>query len=75
MFEPAMLCEPLLASGVIDDMTWNQMLLRYDPRSKLLSASVNGVSLGEFLLDMPAPRYAGFEGVGILDNFVIRNAP
>jgi hypothetical protein len=27
------------------------------------------------LLDMPAPRYAGFEGVGILDNFVIRNAP
>lgn len=65
----------LLASGVVDDVTWNQMLLRYDPAAKLLSASLNGVSLGEFPLDMPAPRYAGFEGVGVLDNFVIRNAP
>jgi hypothetical protein len=65
----------LLASGVVDDLTWNQMLLRYDPVAKRLSASLNGVSLGEFALDMPAPRYAGFEGVGILDNFVIRKAP
>ena len=65
----------LLASGVIDDLTWNQMMLRYDPVAKQLTASLNGQVLGTYPLDMPAPRYAGFEGVGILDNFVIRNAP
>lgn len=66
---------PLLASGVVENVTWNQMMLRYDPVAKLLTPSVNGVKLGDFPLDMPAPRYAGFEGVGILDNFVIRHQP
>lgn len=63
---------PLLASGVVDNVTWNQMKLRYDPVAKVLTPSVNGVSLGDFPLAMAAPRYAGFEGVGILDNFVVR---
>lgn len=66
---------PLLASGVVENVTWNQMMLRYDPVARLLTPSVNGVKLGDFPLDMPAPRYAGFEGVGILDNFVIRHQP
>ena len=65
----------LLATGVIDDLTWNQMSIRYDPANHLVSASVNGSMLGEFPLTMVAPRYAGFEGVGVLDNFVIRNVP
>lgn len=66
---------PLLASGVVDNVTWNQMMLRYDPVAKVITPSVNGVKLGDFPLDMPAPLYAGFEGVGILDNFVIRHQP
>jgi hypothetical protein len=62
---------PLLATGVVDDMTWNQMVISYDPVAQVMSASLNGVTLGKYPMKL-APRYAGFEGVGILDNFVIR---
>lgn len=65
----------LLAEGVVADVTWNQMTIGYDPVNRNLSASVNGTSLGTFPLTMAAPRYAGFEGVGVLDNFVIRSLP
>lgn len=62
---------PLLATGVVDDMTWNQMVISYNPVAQVMSASLNGVSLGQYPMKL-APKYAGFEGVGILDNFVIR---
>jgi hypothetical protein len=39
---------------------------------KSLSASINGIALGPFAVTLATPKYAGFEGVGILDNFVIR---
>jgi hypothetical protein len=65
----------VLASGVIDDMTWNQMLIAYDPLAQVMSASFNGVSLGRFPMALPAPRYLAFEGVGIMDNFVVRRLP
>jgi hypothetical protein len=61
----------LLATGVVDDMTWNRMAIGYDPVAQVMSASLNGVSLGRYAMKL-TPRYAGFEGVGILDNFVIR---
>jgi hypothetical protein len=38
----------------------------------VLSASLNGVPLGSFPMALPSPRYLGFEGVGIMDNFVVR---
>ena len=61
----------LLATGVVDDQTWNQMVISYDPVAQVMSASINGVALGRYPMKL-APKYAGFEGVGIMDNFVIR---
>ena len=63
---------PLLASGTSSDEAWNRMVIAYDPSTQQLFASVNGVVHGPFVVALPAMRYAGFEGVGILDNFVIR---
>ena len=62
----------LLASGETYFDGWNQMKLRYDPIAKTVGANVNGTELGTFPLDLGVPRYAGFEGIGIGDNFVIR---
>lgn len=62
----------LLASGETYFDGWNQMKLSYNPIAKTVSANVNGTQLGTFPLDLGAPRYAGFEGVAIADNFVIR---
>lgn len=63
---------PLLASGVTDDESWNRMVIAYDPVTKQLSARINGIALGPFPVALAVPRYVGFEGVGILDNFVVR---
>jgi hypothetical protein len=63
----------LLATGVIDDLTWNQMSIRYDPVAQVMSASLNGQSLGSFPVKLATPKYLGFEGIGILDNFVVRS--
>jgi hypothetical protein len=63
---------PLLARGLTDDESWNRMLIAYDPVAKQLSARINGIALGPFPVVLAAPRDVGFEGVGILDNFVVR---
>lgn len=63
---------PLLASGLTSNVTYNRMIVRYDPVAKTVGGSINGVDLGTHAVDMPAPRYAGFEGVGLIDSFVIR---
>jgi hypothetical protein len=65
----------LLASGLTDDATYNRLQLAYDPQSQLLSASVNGQDAGRYSVNLGAPRYAGFEGAGLADNFVIRTLP
>ena len=62
----------LLASGETFFEGFNRMNLRYDPVTKTVSGSVNGVELGTFPLNLGVPKYAGFEGVAIADNFVIR---
>lgn len=62
----------LLASGETYFDGWNQMKLVYNPIAKTVSASVNGTELGTFPLALGAPKYAGFEGIAIADNFVIR---
>jgi len=62
----------LLASGESYFDAWNQMKLRYDPVTQTASASVNGVELGSFFQPIDTPRYVGFEGIGIADNFVVQ---
>jgi hypothetical protein len=47
---------PLLASVTASSSNkLSQLLLRYDPVAKVLSASADGTSLGNFPLDMVAP--------------------
>ncbi|HEY0458579.1 MAG TPA: hypothetical protein VGC97_05455 [Pyrinomonadaceae bacterium] len=62
----------LLATGDTFFDSWNRMKLRVDPVAKTVGASVNDIELGTFPLNVGAPKYAGFEGVAIGDNFVIR---
>jgi hypothetical protein len=62
----------LLASGETYFEGYNQINLRVDPVAHTVGGSVNGSDLGVHSLNIGSPRYAGFEGVGIGDNFVIR---
>jgi len=66
---------PVLASGVSDDFGFDPMALRYDPVAQTASAVVDGLEVGPFPVSIPAPKYVGFEGVGVLDNFVVRLVP
>lgn len=65
----------LLASGSTEDQTFNHLELRYDPQAQLLEARVNEQPVGPFPLALGVPRYAGFEGLGLADNFVLRTLP
>lgn len=65
----------LLASGRTEDMTWNRLVLQYDPATQRLVASVNGVATAPFALNLIGARYAGFEGNGVVDDFVLATAP
>lgn len=62
----------LLASGTSDDFFFNQIKIRYNPQNRSVGASLNGVDLGTFATNVAPPRYAGFEGNGYADNFVIK---
>lgn len=62
----------LLASGVSDDMFFNQMKIRYDPQTRNVGASLNGLDLGTFATNIARPKFAAFEGNGYADNFVIK---
>ena len=62
----------LLASGETYFEGFNQMKLRIDPTNHTVGGSVNvDLNPGTHTLDIGNPRYAGFEGVGIADNFVV----
>lgn len=65
---------PVLASGETYFEGFNQVSMKYDPVAKMVSGSVNGVALGTYPLTIATPRYVGFEGIGILDNFIVRQA-
>jgi hypothetical protein len=49
------------------------MSISYDPVAQVMTASLNGQSLGSFPMKLAPPKYLGFEGIGILDNFVVRS--
>lgn len=66
---------PVLASGQTFFDSFNRLVLRYDPLSQTVSASVNGVEIGVFSQSIPTPRFIGIEGVGIVDNLVVRKLP
>ena len=66
---------PVLATGEVPAMGFNQMAVRYDPVAQMVGASFNGIDLGWYPLATTAPKFVGFEGVGILDNFLVRKGP
>ena len=63
---------PVLASGTTFADPFTQMALRYDPAARTVSASVNGIELGVFPQTIPSPKFIGIEGVGIVDNLIVR---
>jgi hypothetical protein len=63
---------PVLASGETFTEGFNRIVIRYDPVAKTVSASLNETELGVFPLSIPTPRFIGFEGVAVVDNFVVR---
>lgn len=62
----------LLGSGKMEDLGLNQLKLSYDPVARQLSVHLNGALGGTFPIDLGRPRYAAFEGIGLVDNFVVR---
>jgi hypothetical protein len=64
---------PVLATGTVAWMPWMPVDLRYDPLRQLVSASLNGVELGAWpVAAVKTPKYIGIEGVGVVDNLVVR---
>ena len=51
------------------------LVLRYDPVTQAVSASVEGVELGSFVQPIRTPRFIGIEGVGLVDDLVVRKLP
>jgi hypothetical protein len=63
---------PVLATGTTGADPFTRLVLHVDPVAHTVSASVNEVGLGTFSLNLAQPHFAGIEGVGIVDNFVVR---
>ena len=62
----------LLASGDAGAAGWNHMGLRYSPAAGTVTLSFAGAVVGTYPVAISAPRYLAFEGVGVLDNLVLR---
>lgn len=62
----------VIASGSAGAAGWNQMSIRYSPATSTVTLSFAGVTVGSYPVSIPTPKYAAFEGVGVLDDFVLR---
>jgi hypothetical protein len=62
----------LLASGTAGFPGWNRMSIRYAPATGTATLSIDGTVVGSYAAPISSPRYVAFEGVGILDNLVVR---
>jgi hypothetical protein len=62
----------ILASGDAGASGWNRMAIRYSPAAGTVTLTYDGTVIGTYPFTMAAPKYAAFEGVGILDDFVLR---
>ena len=63
---------PVLAGGRGGVLGWDPIALRYDPVAQTVTLRVNGETIGTYPFTMAPPRYVGLEGIGVLDNFVVR---
>lgn len=62
----------VLASGNAGYPGFNPMSLRYEPATRRVTLTIDGVVQGQWDYTLNAPRYLAFEGVGIMDNLVLR---
>jgi hypothetical protein len=62
----------VLATGDFGFSGWNHMGLRYSPSASTVTLTFADSLVGTFPVTMGTPKYVAFEGVGVLDNFVIR---
>jgi len=64
---------PVFATGTVPFDAFTRLVLRYDPATQTVSASVNDIDLGAYYQPIRTPKYIGIEGVGIANNFVVRS--
>jgi hypothetical protein len=62
----------LIASGDAGAAGWNHMALRYSPAAGTVTLTFADAVVGTYPVTMPTPKYLAFEGIGILDNLVLR---
>jgi hypothetical protein len=62
----------VLASGDAGFSGWNPMAIRYSPANGTVTLTYAGEVIGTYPFTMGTPKYAAFEGVGIMDDFVLR---
>ena len=62
----------LIASGDGGYSGWNHMGLRYSPLAHTVTLSFADAVVGTFPVTIAPPKYLAFEGVGILDDLVLR---
>jgi len=62
----------LLASGDAGWAGWNHMAIRYSPAAGTVTLSFADAVVGTYPVTIATPKYLAFEGVGILDNLVLR---
>lgn len=62
----------ILASGLGQDNFFNQLKIRYNPQTRVIGGSFNGVDFGNFPTNIAPSRYVAIEGHGYADNFVVR---
>jgi hypothetical protein len=62
----------VIASGAMGFVGWNRMAIRVSPANSTVTLTIAGNVIGTYNTTLPTPRYVAFEGVGVLDNFVVR---
>jgi len=62
----------ILVQGDAGSSGWNPMAIRVSPSTGTVTLTYAGTVVGTYPLSIGTPKYAAFEGIGILDNFVLR---
>ena len=62
----------LIASGDAGYAGWNHMGLRYSPAAGTVTLTFADSVVGSWPVVIAPPKYLAFEGIGILDDFVLR---
>jgi hypothetical protein len=62
----------LIASGDAGAAGWNQMALRYSPSAGTVTLRYANRIVATYPVSIPQPKYLAFEGVGVLDDLVLR---